>query len=236
MIKDYIIYKTTNLINGKIYVGKDEYNNPRYLGSGTLLCKAFAKYGRINFKKEILEYCVESNHCDKEIYWISKLNCFSPNGYNILNGSFGGDVYAHHPNKELYSKRISNSNTGKVRSDKMKIRYSKCKMGDKNPSKQEWVREKISKTKKGKTNDEKNSMFKVSRTKTKLNELDLQLKGDRWEYLRNKIKCINIKTKEEITLDGVQEVRDYLKISKNKYYNHMKTKEPINDLYVCEKL
>jgi hypothetical protein len=32
-----IIYKTTNLVNGKYYVGKDEKNNPEYLGSGKIL-------------------------------------------------------------------------------------------------------------------------------------------------------------------------------------------------------
>jgi hypothetical protein len=33
---DMIIYKTTNLINGRFYVGSDKYNNPKYLGSGKL--------------------------------------------------------------------------------------------------------------------------------------------------------------------------------------------------------
>jgi hypothetical protein len=31
-----IIYKTSNLINGRIYVGKDKHNNPKYLGSGNI--------------------------------------------------------------------------------------------------------------------------------------------------------------------------------------------------------
>ena len=32
-----IIYKTINLLNGKVYVGKDEKNNPNYYGSGKIL-------------------------------------------------------------------------------------------------------------------------------------------------------------------------------------------------------
>ena len=40
-----IIYKTTNLVNGKIYIGQDSNNNPNYYGSGTLLHKAIKKYG-----------------------------------------------------------------------------------------------------------------------------------------------------------------------------------------------
>jgi len=43
-----IIYKTTNLINGKYYIGKDKYNNPSYLGSGFILYQAIKKYGKEN--------------------------------------------------------------------------------------------------------------------------------------------------------------------------------------------
>jgi hypothetical protein len=34
-----IIYKTTNLVNGKFYIGKDKYNNKDYIGSGKILKK-----------------------------------------------------------------------------------------------------------------------------------------------------------------------------------------------------
>lgn len=46
-----IIYKTTNLINGKIYIGFDSHNNPEYFGSGKLIKMALKKYGTSNFKK-----------------------------------------------------------------------------------------------------------------------------------------------------------------------------------------
>lgn len=50
------MYKTTNLVNGKIYIGKHitEDPNDRYLGSGHLFYKAVRKYGVKNFKKEVL--------------------------------------------------------------------------------------------------------------------------------------------------------------------------------------
>ena len=39
------IYKTTNLVNGKVYVGQEKWNNPNYLGSGKILRLAIKKYG-----------------------------------------------------------------------------------------------------------------------------------------------------------------------------------------------
>jgi len=51
------IYIITNLINGKQYVGShcgDE--NDTYLGSGKIFLKAYKKYGKENFKREIFFY------------------------------------------------------------------------------------------------------------------------------------------------------------------------------------
>jgi hypothetical protein len=55
-MKYYTIYKTTNLINGKIYIGKHETSdlNDTYMGSGKVLMNAIKKYGKDSFKKEIL--------------------------------------------------------------------------------------------------------------------------------------------------------------------------------------
>ena len=52
----YIIYKVTNIANGKIYIGKHETVNiaDSYLGSGIALKRAIKKYGKESFKKEIL--------------------------------------------------------------------------------------------------------------------------------------------------------------------------------------
>lgn len=87
-----VIYKTTNLINGKIYIGKDVKNKQSYYGSGVLLIKAIKKYGKNNFKKAIIEEC--DNHdilCEREIYWINELDSKNLNiGYNISDGGSGG--------------------------------------------------------------------------------------------------------------------------------------------------
>ena len=51
------VYKTTNLINGRIYIGKHHGGIlPGYFGSGLLLKRAIKKYGRENFRLEVLSY------------------------------------------------------------------------------------------------------------------------------------------------------------------------------------
>lgn len=52
----YTVYRTTNLINGKFYIGIHRTDDPldAYLGSGTILRRSIAKYGEKNFRKEIL--------------------------------------------------------------------------------------------------------------------------------------------------------------------------------------
>ena len=78
-----VIYKTTNLLNGRYYIGKDEKNNPDYLGSGKILKLAINKNGRENFKKEILEVCQTRKILnDREKYWIKSLSATTL-GYNI---------------------------------------------------------------------------------------------------------------------------------------------------------
>jgi group I intron endonuclease len=94
-----IIYKTTNSINGKFYIGKDAKNKKNYLGSGTILKQAIKKYGKSNFTKEILEVCNSLEHlAEREKYWITKLNAIET-GYNIAEGGIGGDTITHNPNR-----------------------------------------------------------------------------------------------------------------------------------------
>jgi group I intron endonuclease len=103
-----IIYKTINSVNGKIYVGKDFYNNPNYIGSGLLLKNAIKKYGIDKFKKEILEKCfVKEDWIKREIYWIERLNSTNRDiGYNIAKGGCGGDCFSNHPKKEEIRKKF----------------------------------------------------------------------------------------------------------------------------------
>lgn len=94
-----IIYCTTNLINGKKYIGYDTKNNPSYLGSGVHIKFAIKKYGKENFKKEILEKCDNFNDLKQaEIYWVDYFNCQKSDlFYNIAPGGEGGNVLVGRP-------------------------------------------------------------------------------------------------------------------------------------------
>jgi group I intron endonuclease len=88
------IYKTTNQINSKIYIGqhrvKKQEIDKSYYGSGKLILEAIKKYGKENFKIEILEWCeTEKDLEEKEIYYISKYKSESIYGnYNMSDGGF----------------------------------------------------------------------------------------------------------------------------------------------------
>lgn len=120
-----IIYKIINQLNNKEYIGKHETDNinDSYFGSGLILKSAIKMYGKNNFKKEIIEYCESVEELNvREIYWIEKLNSFSPNGYNINSGGKGGDNFTHHPNKEEIRIKMVNRKPRKHTDEEKEIR------------------------------------------------------------------------------------------------------------------
>lgn len=87
------IYKTTNTINGKIYIGQHVapvFEPNKYIGSGKRFKKAVEKYGIENFVCELLAECFTTAELhEKEAYYIALYNAQDNNiGYNILGGGF----------------------------------------------------------------------------------------------------------------------------------------------------
>lgn len=87
------IYKITNLINGKYYIGKRHQKtdkdplNDGYYGSGHALKKAIEKYGIDNFKKEILEFCETLDELNKrEAEIVNDDVVKDPKSYNLMCG------------------------------------------------------------------------------------------------------------------------------------------------------
>ena len=122
------IYKITNKINGKAYIGmsvdiegrwkghikyafdeKNE-NSPYYHNR---LYTAFRKYGLENFEFEVLEECEKHQLKEREKYWIEYYDTYN-NGYNLTTG---GDIGGYdltgenHPNAKLTEKDVRNIRT-----------------------------------------------------------------------------------------------------------------------------
>lgn len=91
-MKYYILYKTTCLVNNKIYIGIHITNNLNdgYLGSGNLLRKAVKKYGKENFKREIL-YTFDNTKelVEKEAEIVNEEFIKREDTYNIISGGYG---------------------------------------------------------------------------------------------------------------------------------------------------
>lgn len=82
------VYKTTDLLNNKIYIGQHHKNvfDIRYIGSGTRIRARQREIGKRNFKVEVIEWCETLEKlCEREIYWITYYDATNPEiGYNVL--------------------------------------------------------------------------------------------------------------------------------------------------------
>lgn len=133
------IYKTTNMVNGKIYVGQHKSNkfDSYYKGSGKLLHEALNKYGVDNFSVEVLEECDTAEYMnEREIYWIAQLNSTNLDiGYNLsdgghvprLSGEHNGFYGKHHSKEVIEFLRQRNFNYTEETRDKIRqtlIKYN----------------------------------------------------------------------------------------------------------------
>lgn len=112
------IYKITNTINGKVYVGQTRQDIPTrwkqhitqssdgYHGKKTHFMYAIRKYGADAFIVEELEKCDDSILDDREIYWIDYYKA-NINGYNIAIGGSGGAKYSDEEILSYWEKGLS---------------------------------------------------------------------------------------------------------------------------------
>lgn len=146
-----IIYKCTNLVDGKIYIGKSihelkdrvfshkrDYLYSKKVGQELIpLYQAFDEFGFENFKWEVIEEVSDKVLLDqKEKYWIKKLNSFflSGSGYNVNPGGSGGDNYKENPRMNEIRSKISKGVRESDRwTEEKKAALSERLKGDKNP-------------------------------------------------------------------------------------------------------
>ena len=89
----HFVYETTNIVNGKKYIGKHSTTNINdgYIGSGTIIRKSIKKYGKLNFTRKILKLCNSFDEAyDYESLLITPEICNDRNYYNVMEGGRGG--------------------------------------------------------------------------------------------------------------------------------------------------
>ncbi len=152
------IYKITNLITGKIYVGKTKTPIEHRFKCGHVwqalkhpdrtsipLQNAIRKYGADNFSIEVIEECPLDNLNDREKFWIAELDTRNPDvGYNVCQGGDGGTGGPHfkgHQHSDETKKKMSvdrqgekNANYGNrwKQSDELKHLHSVLSSGENN--------------------------------------------------------------------------------------------------------
>lgn len=148
----YYIYRITNNINGKTYIGQHkEYPKRKdsYMGSGKLIKSAIKKYGKENFTKSIIQSDIENVELanDWEQMFIMFERAKGHSEYNIANGGSGltgmsfSDEHkerirqAHIGKKRVFTeqwcKNISNSNKGKKHTAEHNKKISESSLGKK---------------------------------------------------------------------------------------------------------
>jgi len=198
------VYITTNLINGKQYVGDHSTNNlnDKYLGSGRpYFLNAIKQYGKENFKKEILEFFdTKQEAFNAQEKYINEYNTLQPNGYNI--SPKGG-----HNTKDCFSDE-----------SKLKISSSLKETYKNNPELQENLRKKA--TGRKASEDTIKKLKNRDRSKWKLSE----------QGLKN-IKEYASKPKSEEHKKHLSESRKGFKVTektKEKISNSLKGRKPVH--------
>ena len=155
----YGIYKITNLLNGKMYIGQHTTSNidDGYMGSGKIILRALKKYGKENFRKEWLMFCEDEEELNymERVYvdqtWVDRSDT-----YNLNLGGIGGIKFGQHckPHSEEHKRKISEACKGKPHeacrgrplSDEHRRKLSEAHKGIKRSDE---TRRKISEKKKG---------------------------------------------------------------------------------------
>jgi group I intron endonuclease len=180
MNKIHYVYLTTNLINGKQYVGDHTINikeKKYYIGSGDIFLKACKKYNEENFFKEILEWFETREEAfNAQEKYIKQFNTLKPNGYNI--SPKGGHQCKNSVSEET-KRKISISNRSKAKTDKARQNMSLSKIGKPSNSLNKiWSKESRDKL--------KNSKIGIKHTEDHNEKISNGLKGKNLGKIRSK--------------------------------------------------
>ena len=152
----YYIYRITNNINHKTYIGQHKYYKSLlvedgYMGSGIILKKAQKKYGIENFTKEIITIAMSRSEANVlEKYYIAKERKENTYGcYNIADGGQGGAWNKGIPCSDESKKKISEALKGRPHSEEWKRKINENSTRFSGHHHSEESKKKISESEKG---------------------------------------------------------------------------------------
>ena len=139
------IYKITNKLNGKVYIGQSRDIDARWrqhcnAKDNYAIHNAIKKYGKENFSFEVLLECPAEMLNVWERDMIALYDCISPNGYNLTEGGEGhhhseetkikiSNVQKGIPLSEEHKRKLSESMKGKHHFEETKIKISETLKG-----------------------------------------------------------------------------------------------------------
>ena len=211
-----IIYRVTNKINGKMYIGQTVKSLSKRIhshinialsgGDNIYFHKAIKKYGKENFTWSTIAECNSLEELNiAEIEMIKKYNTFS-NGYNLTKGGEGNVGFRH---KEETKRKIGNANKGKSRhKGKKHPMYGKYHT--------EESKEKMSRSHKGKKllEETKKKISKSNRDKVHLKKYMITTPEDEKIFV-NGLAGFCRRYKEEKLNDG-----HLIEVAQGKYKKH----------------
>ena len=130
----YYLYEVTNLVNGKTYIGQhitDDLEDG-YLGSGQALKRAIKKYGKKNFKKEILLFARNQQALNiLEMMAVTPEHCERRDNYNLREGGGSRGRLCSETRKRISIAKSGpkNHNYGKKFSAEIRAKMSKAQKG-----------------------------------------------------------------------------------------------------------
>ena len=140
----FLIYKITNNLNGRIYVGLHQTldENDDYMGSGKLIIEDIKKLGRENFTKEILYKCSSAEEMERMEEAIVTPEFLNGDVYNQMpGGKYGspdrnGLSFLGKTHDEKTRIKIGESSKGRTFSEKVRKKLSENNFARRNPEAQ----------------------------------------------------------------------------------------------------
>ena len=106
--KFHFIYKTTNIVNGKYYIGMHSTDDLEdgYMGSGTRVCRSINKHGKDNHQVEVLEFLPDRESLKKrELELVNEEKLTDKMCMNLALGGDGGWFYVNQQNLNGFSQK-----------------------------------------------------------------------------------------------------------------------------------